>query len=307
MIKVAAFYKFTPLDNTQEIRQKIKSLHDNFSVLGTVIVADEGVNSTIAGKAKDIDGFLQSIENIVGEVSKKFSYCEDMPFHRFKVKNKKEIVTFHDKEVGADKIVGSYVYPELWNELIERDDVLLLDTRNRYETKIGTFKNAVDPQVDSFVEFKKYLDNVIEEGKVDKIAMFCTGGIRCEKSTGYALKKGIKEVYHLDGGILNYFDKVDNEESLWEGECFVFDQRVSVDQNLEQGKYVLCHSCGYPLDESDKQHEDYEEGVSCELCINETTEDQKSRFRDRVMQIELSESREQKHLGADMKKLRMVS
>lgn len=302
-MKVAAFYKFMPLDAPDDVAAQIKALREQSPVSGTLIVADEGVNSTIAGRDEDVDAFLSGLQAIVGELRPKYSYCEYDPFHRFKVKQKSEIVTFHDKEVGADKVVGNYVEPEAWNELVQRDDVLLLDTRNDYETKIGVFKGAEDPQVDSFMEFKDYLDDVIDNRGVKKIAMYCTGGIRCEKSTGYALSKGVDEVYHLDGGILNYLEKVPEEESLWEGECFVFDHRVSVDHNLNCGSYTLCHSCGFPVSEADQLSEQYEEGVCCPLCHDVTSEDQKNRFRERKKQMELAEQRGDKHIGADMTEL----
>ncbi len=304
-MKVAAFYKFTPLDDPAAVAEQVKALQAQHEVFGTLILADEGVNSTIAGEEHALDAFLAGLQAVVGELHPKYSFCELNPFHRFKVKLKQEIVTFHDKSVGPQKVVGTYVPPEQWNELIEREDVLLLDTRNKYETQIGVFKHAEDPQVESFVEFKQYLDEVIEQRGVKKIAMYCTGGIRCEKSTGYALSRGVEEVYHLDGGILNYFEKVPTEQSLWEGECFVFDHRVAVDQNLNTSdKYFLCHSCGYPVTAEDMQSEYYEEGVCCPLCHDTTTLEQKARFRERAKQVRLAELRGIRHIGADMEALR---
>ncbi|MGB1254233.1 MAG: rhodanese-related sulfurtransferase [Thiolinea sp.] len=302
-MKVAAFYKFMALDNPAQVAESIKALREQYEVFGTLIVADEGVNSTIAGEDAHIDAFIAGLEPWFGELQPKYSFCGKNPFHRFKVKQKQEIVTFHNKEVGPHKTVGTYVAPEKWNELVQADDVLLLDTRNKYETQIGIFNGAEDPQVDSFMEFKTYLDDVIEKGGVKKIAMYCTGGIRCEKSTGYALSQGVEEVYHLDGGILNYLEKVPAEDSLWQGECFVFDHRVSVDHELNAGSYDLCHSCGYPLSKEDKQHEYYEDGVSCHLCFSQTTEQQKSRFRERKKQIDLATQRGKKHVGANMREL----
>ncbi len=302
-MKVVAFYKFMPIAAPAEVAEKIRALRERFPVSGTLIVADEGINSTIAGQDADTDAFLTELQAMIGTLEPKYSWCEFDPFHRFKVKEKPEIVTFHDKDVGADKLVGTYVAPEHWNELVRREDVLLLDTRNRYETRIGSFKGAEDPDVDSFVEFKDYLDAVIEKRGIKKIAMFCTGGIRCEKSTGYALAKGVEEVYHLDGGILNYLEKVPEEQSLWEGECFVFDHRVSVDHGLNCGSYTLCHSCGYPVSDQERQSEQYEEGVCCPACHNRTTEEQKARFRERRKQMHLASCSGHKHIGADMAEL----
>ena len=302
-MKVAAFYKFLAVEAPAELAEKIKLLREQSPVSGTLIVADEGVNSTIAGHDADVDAFLSGLQALVGELQPKYSYCEHDPFHRFKVKQKREIVTFHNKEVGPHKTVGTYVVPEKWNELVQQDDVLLLDTRNKYETKIGLFDGAEDPAVDSFMEFKDYLDDVIDNRGVKRIAMYCTGGIRCEKSTGYALSRGVEEVYHLDGGILSYLETVPEEESLWRGECFVFDHRVSVDHALNCGQYQLCHSCGYPISDSEMAAEQYEEGVSCPLCFDTTTDEQKARFRERIKQMKLAEQQGRKHMGADMSEL----
>jgi UPF0176 protein len=302
-MKVAAFYKFIALDTPEDVAEKVQQLREQSPVSGTLIIADEGINSTIAGQNDDVDAFLAGLQAIVGELQPKYSYCEHDPFHRFKVKKKREIVTFHNKEVGPHKTVGTYVVPEKWNELVQQDDVLLLDTRNKYETQIGLFEGAEDPDVESFMEFKEYLDDVIDNRGVKKIAMYCTGGIRCEKSTGYALSRGVEEVYHLDGGILNYLEKVPEEDSLWRGECFVFDHRVSVDHNLNCGQYHLCHSCGYPVSEDDMKDAQYEEGVSCPLCFETTTDEQKARFRERIKQMKLAEQHGRKHMGADMSEL----
>lgn len=305
MTKVAAFYRFIFLDSPQDIIQKIHALHEKFPVSGTLIVAHEGINSTIAGNNNDLDNFLTQLQQLIGQqLQPNYSFCENDPFHRFKVKLKNEIVTFGDNSIDSNKHVGTYVAPDNWNALIQNDDVLLLDTRNYYETKIGSFKGREDPNVNTFLEFKTYLDNIIENQSVEKIAMYCTGGIRCEKSTSYALKKGVKEVYHLEGGILNYFTKVNEEESLWEGECFVFDHRVSVNQNLTRGHYLLCHACGDPVCESERQDKHYEEGVSCLYCFNTTTKQRKNDFRERVKQMKLAEKKSQKHIGADMQVLR---
>ncbi len=302
-MKVAAFYKFMVLDEPQQVAQQIKALRERHPVFGTLIVADEGVNATLAGDDETLAAFIDGLQPWFGELQPKYARCADNPFHRFKVKQKQEIVTFHNKEVGPHKTVGTYVAPEAWNELVQADDVLLLDTRNKYETQIGIFAGAEDPQVDSFMAFKTYLDAVIDKGEVKKIAMYCTGGIRCEKSTGYALSRGVEAVYHLEGGILNYLEKVPPEDSLWQGECFVFDHRVSVDHALNAGSYGLCHSCGYPLSAQDQQHAHYEDGVSCHLCFAQTSAQQKARFRERKKQMALAAQRGDKHVGADMREL----
>jgi UPF0176 protein len=307
MLKVAAFYKFTPLDNPHNIVDKINQLPEKYSISGTLIIANEGINATIAGAELEIDAFLVALQLLIGSLQPKYSFCEQAPFHRFKVKLKNEIVTFGDSSINPNKQVGTYVPPNQWNDLIEQDEVLLVDTRNQYETKIGYFKGSEDPKINNFLEFKTYLDQRIKTEPIEKIAMYCTGGIRCEKSTSYALKKGIKAVYHLEGGILNYFDKIAQQDSLWEGECFVFDHRVSVNQNLMRGDYLLCHACGDPISVVEQQHPHYEVGVSCIACFEHTTATRKNDFRERVKQMKLAEHSNQKHIGADMQTLRKQS
>src|SRR5690554_7331696 len=222
-----------------------------------------------------------------------------MPFYRTKVKLKKEIVTMGVNGIDPKRIVGTYVKPKDWNELISRDDVILVDTRNDYEVQVGTFKGALDPNTTTFREFPQYVKENLDPSKHKKVAMFCTGGIRCEKSTAYLKEQGFDEVYHLEGGILKYLEEVPEEETLWKGECFVFDNRVTVNHKLEKGNFDQCHACRHPITEAEKQLPEYQQGVSCHRCIDSLSEEQKARFAERERQIRLAEARGEVHVGGD--------
>lgn len=282
---VAALYQFKEVSNAADLQQRLLNLVKTINLCGTLIVADEGINGTVAGDQNAIHTIHQFLinEGFV-DLEYKESFSEEKPFRKMKIKLKKEIVTL-GVEVKPRSLVGHYLNPQQWNELIAQDDVILIDTRNDYEYKAGTFKNALDPKTDSFREFPNYVKKELSEHKNKKIAMFCTGGIRCEKSTSLLLQEGFEEVYHLKGGILKYLEETPAEESLWEGECFVFDGRTAVKHGMEEGSSIKCHACGWPLNEAEAQLPSYEHGVSCTYCIEKTSEKQKEGFRMRQSQI----------------------
>lgn len=299
---IAAMYKFVSLEDFQTIQPKLLAFCQNREIKGTILLAKEGLNGTVVGTRKAIDellDYLKSDERFA-DIEHKESYTDDIPFHRTKVKLKKEIVTLGQQGISPTKKVGTYVEPEDWNSIISDPDVFLVDTRNHYEYQIGSFKNAVSPETTNFREFPEYVKQNMDTNKHKKVAMFCTGGIRCEKASAYMLEQGFEEVYHLKGGILKYLEEVAVDESLWEGECFVFDGRVSVDHELAEGNYEQCFACRRPISDEDMQSKDYQKGVSCPHCINETTETQRAGFSERQHQVELAEQRNQKHIGAKM-------
>ncbi len=298
---VAAVYKFAELDDYEELRGPLLEVMRGQGVRGTILLASEGINGTIAGGREGVDCVLAHIESdprLTG-LSRKESCSEEQPFNRTKVRLKKEIVTMGVAGVDPKDVVGTYVKPRDWNALISDPDVTVIDTRNSYEFELGTFENAVDPGTESFREFPEYVDKAMDPGKHKRVAMFCTGGIRCEKSTAYLKAHGFEEVYHLQGGILKYLEEVPESESLWRGECFVFDGRVSVTHDLEPGRYSLCYACRQPISEADKQADTFEKGVSCPRCYGKTTAEQCERFRDRQKQVDLAEKRGEVHIGED--------
>lgn len=299
-IVVAAMYKFVKLPDYQELVPRLKELCDSLGVKGTLLLAEEGINGTVSGSREAIDGlgrFLNADGRFEG-MSYKESFYDEQPFYRMKVKLKKEIVTMGVNGIDPQKIVGTYVKPKDWNALISDPEVVLIDTRNSYEYEIGTFQGAIDPKTETFREFPGYVANNLDPAKHKKVAMFCTGGIRCEKSTAYLKEQGFEEVYHLEGGILKYLEEVAPEESLWRGECFVFDNRVAVNHNLEKGIYDQCHGCRYPITDEDKLSPFYMLGVCCPRCYKKLTEEQKARFAERQKQIELARQRNEAHIGA---------
>lgn len=282
---VAALYQFKEVSDAENLQQRLFDLTNSIQLCGTLIVASEGINGTIAGDRQAIDTVHQFLLNEgFTAMEYKESSSEEKPFRKMKIKLKKEIVTL-GVEVKPRDLVGHYLDPKEWNELIAQDDVILIDTRNDYEYKAGTFKGAIDPKTETFREFPEYVKKELEAHKNKKIAMFCTGGIRCEKSTSLLLQEGFEDVYHLKGGILKYLEETPAEESMWEGECFVFDSRTAVKHGMEEGKSIKCHACGWPLTEEEAQLPNYEHGVSCVFCIEKTTEKQKESFRMRQSQI----------------------
>jgi len=300
---VSAMYHFATLDDFEQMQAPLRNEMLKLGVKGTLLLAREGINGTVAGTADAIaklHAYLTSDPRLAAIVTKE-SYADEPPFQRTKVKLKKEIVTMGVEGIDPKQIVGTYVKPKDWNNLISRDDVVLVDTRNDYEVAIGTFKNAVDPKTKTFREFPKYVEENITHEKNKKVAMFCTGGIRCEKSTAYLKEQGFSEVYHLEGGILKYLEEVPAEESMWEGECFVFDERVAVKHGLEQGSYDQCYACRMPLTEAQKDDARYTKGISCHYCYDEKSEEQRIRYAERQKQIELAKQNGQEHIGGSMK------
>lgn len=300
-IVVCALYKFAVLNDYKSLRQPLLNLMLAQQVHGTLLLAQEGINGTIAGSRAGIDAIQAWIDKDkrFDGIDYKESYVDIQPFKRTKVKLKKEIVTMGVEGIDPKRIVGTYVDPKEWNELISNPDVLLVDTRNQYEVEIGTFKNAVNPATDTFREFPEYVRENLDPAKHKKVAMFCTGGIRCEKSTAYLKEQGFEEVYHLKGGILKYLEDVPQEQSLWQGECFVFDDRVTVNHQLERGEFDQCHACRRPITEEDKLRPEYEQGISCHQCMHSLTEVQKARFAEREHQMRLAEQRGEAHVGGE--------
>ncbi len=299
-IIVSALYKFATLEDFTELKKPLLQLMEDYEVKGTLLLAKEGVNGTIAGDRKGIDAvlnWLRSDSRLAGIESKE-SYEVEMPFYRTKVKLKKEIVTMGVENIDPKKIVGTYVKPQDWNALISDPDVILIDTRNDYEVQIGGFKNAINPVTETFREFPRYVKDNLDPKKHKKVAMYCTGGIRCEKSTAYLKEQGFEHVYHLQGGVLKYLEEVPVEQSLWEGECFVFDNRVAVNHSLEKGQYDQCYACRYPITEEDKLSEHYQKGVSCPHCYNTANELQRQRFQEREKQVQLAKQRGEEHIGS---------
>lgn len=301
-IVVAALYKFVSLPDYEAKRDPLLTHCQAQDVFGTLLLAEEGVNGTIAGPREGIDAVLDYLraDERLADLEHKESFCEENPFLRMKVKLKKEIVTLGVEGISPTKQVGQYVKPEDWNALISDPEVVVVDTRNDYEYEIGTFKGAIDPNTETFREFPEYVDKHLDPSKHKKVAMFCTGGIRCEKSTSYMLEQGFDEVYHLQGGILKYLEEVPEEESLWQGECFVFDERVAVKHNLEIGQYDQCHACRHPITEEDKQSEHYVKGVSCPKCFDKMSDEQRQRFAERQKQIDLAQQRGEDHLAVSL-------
>lgn len=296
---VAALYKFVRLENFEELRQPLLDTMLANQVKGTLLLANEGINGTISGPREGIDAVLNWLQADprLSDIEHKESLADEQTFYRTKVKLKKEIVTMGVEGIDPKEVVGTYVEPTQWNELISDPEVLLVDTRNDYEVAIGTFEHAVDPKTKSFREFPEYVENHLDKNKHKKVAMFCTGGIRCEKSTAYLKEQGFEEVYHLKGGILKYLEEVPKEESLWKGECFVFDQRVTVDHDLQQGQYDQCYACRMPITDAEKEHPHYRKGVSCLHCYDKTSAEDKARFAEREKQIQLAQKRGAAHIG----------
>ncbi len=304
-IVVAALYHFVTLDNYKELRQPLLDVMLDNDIKGTLLLAHEGINGTVAGSQRAIDALLiwLKADYRLGPLKHKVAYDDSMPFYRTRVKLKKEIVTMGINNIDPKHVVGTYVQPQDWNALISDPEVTLIDTRNEYETCIGTFKNAIDPKIDTFREFPDYVKSKLDAGKHKKVAMFCTGGIRCEKSTAYMKALGFKNVYHLQGGILKYLEEIPQEESLWQGECFVFDNRVSVNHGLQKGAYDQCHACRMPITDEDKNSEHYIQGVSCSHCHNNNNKKQRQRFMEREKQMQLSKQRGETHIGSEVVKI----
>lgn len=299
-IVVAALYKFVALPDFRQICAPLKAKCEELGLKGTLLLAHEGINGTVAGSREGVNELLAYLraDERLADVQHKESPSDGQPFYRMKVKLKKEIVTMGVEGIDPLSSAGTYVAPGDWNALISDPEVLVIDTRNHYEYAIGSFERALDPETETFREFPDYVQKELNPGQHKKVAMFCTGGIRCEKATAYMREQGFEEVYHLEGGILKYLEEVPEEQSLWRGECFVFDNRVAVNHKLEPGSYDQCHGCRHPITEEDKASEHYMKGVCCPRCYHQLTDDQKARFAERQKQIELARQRNEVHLGA---------
>ncbi len=289
-LTVATFYKFVALPNYSALQQPLKDVCQDQGVKGTILLAAEGINGTIAGTQDGIETVLSYIktDDRLTDIEIKESLASDSPFEKLKVRLKKEIVSIGLPEVSPVQQVGTYVLAQQWNQIISDPEVTVIDTRNDYEVGMGTFKRAQNPETANFNEFPDYAKNNLDPVKNKKIAMFCTGGIRCEKASSYLLSQGFEEVYHLKGGILKYLEDVPEEESLWQGECFVFDERVAITHGLEPGSYEICYACGHPISTTDQQSSAYESEVSCPHCMGELTEERRDRLRERKHQRHLN-------------------
>jgi len=299
-MKVVSLYRFLDLKEPKSFRDQLKTLCDEQGLLGTMLVATEGFNGTLAGSEESVRTVMDWIREQLGiaeELDARWTNAVDAPFRRMRVKVKTEIVTLGRPDILPHKGTGEHVNAARWNELISDPEVVVIDTRNHYEVEVGTFPGALDPGNDSFREFTEFAKELAEQSTDRPLAMFCTGGIRCEKATALMLELGFDDVYHLQGGILNYLSEVDEAENQWHGECFVFDTRVAVDRDLAEGGYVQCHACRRPLSMEDLQSPDYREGVSCPLCINEADEDRLARLEERQRQVMLATERGETHIG----------
>lgn len=299
-IVVAALYKFAPLENLKGIQEALRTLCRELGIKGTLLLAHEGVNGTVSGTREAIGVLRGRLGGYVGLDSMEYkeSLAPTHPFHRLKIRLKKEIVTMGRPEVDPNRVVGAYVAPEEWNDIISDPEVVVIDTRNDYEVEIGTFRGAVNPKTQSFSEFPRWVRENLDPGKNKKVAMFCTGGIRCEKASSYMRQAGFEEVYHLKGGILKYLEKVPEAQSLWEGDCFVFDQRVAVRHGLEKGIHDMCFGCRHPVSPVDKVSPRYAEGVCCPHCHDSLSEEQKAGAAERHRQVLLAAARGEKHIGS---------
>jgi UPF0176 protein len=292
---IATFYRFVSLPDYTALQAPLREKCQALGIKGSILLAAEGINATVTGSRQALDELLAYLgqDPRLAGLEPKWSEADTWPFKRLKVRLKREIVTL-GVPVDPTQRVGQYVKPEAWNALISDPEVLLLDTRNGYEVKIGSFKGAIDPQTASFSEFPAYVQRQLDPQTHRKVAMFCTGGIRCEKASAYLLDQGFEQVYHLEGGILKYLEQVPAEESLWEGECFVFDQRVAVEEGVQTGHYAMCMGCGEPVGDAERLSPEYEAGVSCPACFAERSESQKARARERQRQWERAQAKLQK-------------
>ena len=303
-LTVAALYHFTRFDDCAALREPLERICRGHGIYGTLLLAAEGINGTVAGAPAAIEALLAHIRALPGcaELDVKLSSAATMPFHRLKVRVKREIVTMGQPDIDPRAHAGTYVEPQDWNALISDPDTIVIDTRNDYEVAVGTFDRAIDPKTATFRDFPQWFrdarNELLGQGRQPKVAMFCTGGIRCEKSTAFLKKEGVEDVYHLKGGILKYLETVPEQESLWRGECFVFDQRVTIGHGLRPGSFTLCHACRRPVGAEDMASPLYEAGVSCPACHGERTDEQRASYRERQCQEMLATARGERHVGA---------
>jgi UPF0176 protein len=295
----AAFYKFVELADFVQLKAPLLAYCEDQQIKGTILLAEEGINGTIAGVPESVHAVLAYLrrDSRLADLVHKEAFAVEMPFYRMKVRLKREIVTLGVPGVSPTKMAGTYLKPDEWNKLLDDPTVVFVDVRNDYEVALGTFKGALDPKTKSFSELPEWVRGQAALRDKPKVAMFCTGGIRCEKSTAFMRAEGFSEVYHLEGGILKYLETIPKEQSRWEGECFVFDERVSVGQGLKQGDYELCRSCRTPLSAADRAAPNFVRGVSCEQCHDQSSEERKASLRERQRQVELAESRNSAHIG----------
>ncbi|MGF1604666.1 MAG: rhodanese-related sulfurtransferase [Thermosynechococcaceae cyanobacterium] len=301
-VVVATMYRFVPLDDCATLKETLTEIFQTHQLKGTILLATEGLNGTVAGTALGIAALFAFLhqDDRFADLRPKLSYVAEPPFKRMKVKVKREIVSMGVEGIEPAQQTGTHVEPEEWNQLLQDPEVLVIDTRNQYEYEVGTFEGAISPNTKHFREFPKFIDENLDPEQHPKVAMFCTGGIRCEKASAYLLKQGFEEVYQLEGGILNYLNTQAPDQSLWDGECFVFDERVAVDEALQTGSYVMCFGCRSPLSKEDCQSDQYESGISCPHCFATLTEQQRSRFAERRLQIKLATQKNRDHIGAVM-------
>jgi UPF0176 protein len=303
-----AMYHFVSLPHYKKLRVPLLNFFASRNIKGTLLLAEEGINGTVSGSKKSIFELLNYLktdpffEGNFKNLVHKESWSDNCPFYRAKVKLKDEIVTLGIFGVSPTKVVGKYVKPQDWNSIISDPEVVLIDTRNDYEYGIGTFKNAINPKTNTFREFPKYIKSHLDPKKHKKVAMFCTGGIRCEKASSYMISQGFEEVYHLEGGILKYLEEIPLQESLWQGECFVFDQRVTIKHGLEVGEYDQCYACRYPLSKKDMENKKYTPGISCHHCYNSLTTKKIKSLSERQKQILLAKNNGTKHIGQKIQK-----
>jgi UPF0176 protein len=300
-MKVVAFYRFVDIDDPEKLRMDLLAVCQELDLLGTLLVAEEGINGSLTGSGESVQtvfDWLQETLSLDEPIEGRWNEASEAPFRRMRVKIRKEIVTLGRPDIRPDRKTGKHIGAEQWNALIARPDALIIDTRNHYEFEVGTFPKAVDPGTDNFRQFADFANNLDEADKKRPLAMFCTGGIRCEKATALMLELGFDEVYQLQGGILKYLETVGEENNRWDGECFVFDTRVAVDRDLAEGGYVQCHACRRPLSDEDVKSPDYREGVSCPRCVDSITQDRAERLAERQKQVELARERGETHIGA---------
>jgi UPF0176 protein len=297
---VAAFYKFVSLSDWQEMRPALQQRCEQLDLVGTILLALEGINGTVSGTSENVQKLFQFLREDprLADLKYKESFVNKAPFYRMKVRLKKEIVSLGIEGVDPTEAVGDYIAPEQWNQLIGRSGVRLIDTRNDYETHLGSFTGAENPKTGSFRQFPQWVAENLDPQSDQHVAMFCTGGIRCEKATAYLKQQGFANVYHLEGGILNYLEKIDPSQSKWQGDCFVFDNRVTVDHQLKQGDFEVCPACRMPVSEQDRQSPMFELHVSCPKCVHRLTPERKKGLLERARQMELAEKRGVKHLGS---------
>ena len=288
--KIIAFYEFIEIKNLLEIKENLRKFATLNRIKGTILISREGINGTVAGSQNSIDELVSKLASYgIKKINPKFSYSEFLPFPRLKVRLKKEIVTFRKNDLDLENNKGEYVDPENWNNILNDPEITIIDVRNDFEVEMGSFKNSINPKTKNFTEFKEYADKNITNSK--KIAMFCTGGIRCEKASSYLVSNGVEKVYQLKGGILKYLENININDSLFEGECFVFDRRVSLTHGLKEGNYRICSGCRNPINEEDKKSKFYEEGVSCKKCFGITSDEKKIGLRERHKQVQIAKEK----------------